>query len=116
MTATLPLANTPPPADARAVRAVWLADIRPADVTGSRPGGFVFVPNSRPDEIDGRVLVEAAGPPGVLRTVQLAKGEDDTGLDVAQPVVEGVLMVIRHPARGQFRAVGFLVCSAWRSW
>jgi len=28
------------------------------------------------------------------------------GLDVAQPiVVEGVLVVIRHPARGEFRAV-----------
>ena len=30
-------------------------------------------------------------------------------LDVVQPiVVEGVLRVIRHPARGQFPAVGFL--------
>jgi len=28
--------------------------------------------------------------------------KDDTGLDVAQPiVVEGELVVIRHPARGQ---------------
>jgi hypothetical protein len=35
-----------------------------------------------------------------------ARGETDEGLDVAQPiVVEGELVVIRHPARGQFRAV-----------
>ena len=58
------------------------------------------------DEVDGRVLVEAAGPPGVLRTVLFARGETDEGLDLAQPVVvEGVLLVIRHPARGEFRAV-----------
>jgi hypothetical protein len=67
----------------------------------------VFVPSSPPDEVDGRVLVEAAGPPGVLRTVSFARGETDEGLDIAQPiVVEGVLVVIRHPARGQFPAVG----------
>jgi len=66
----------------------------------------VFVPGSAPDEVDGRVLVEAAGPPGVLRTVHFAASETDEGLDLAQPmVVEGVLLVIRHPARGQFRAV-----------
>jgi hypothetical protein len=47
-----------------------------------------------------------AGPPGVLRTVHFAEGEMDEGLDVAQPiVVEGVLVVIRHPARGEFRVV-----------
>jgi hypothetical protein len=52
------------------------------------------------------VLVEAARPLGVLRTVQFAAGETDDGLDVAQPiVVEGMLLVIRHPARGEFRAV-----------
>jgi len=53
-------------------------------------------------EVDRRVLVEAAGPPGVRRTVQFARGETDEGLDVAQPiVVEGELVVIRHPARGR---------------
>jgi len=42
----------------------------------------------------------------VLRTLSFATGETDEGLDVAQPiVVEGVLVVIRHPARDQFRAV-----------
>ena len=43
------------------------------------------------------------------RTVQFARGESDEGLDVAQPiVVEGELRVIHHPARGEFRAVGFV--------
>jgi hypothetical protein len=33
-------------------------------------------------------------------------GDTDEGLDVVQPiVVEGVLVVIRHPARGEFPAV-----------
>jgi hypothetical protein len=41
----------------------------------------------------------------VLRTVSFARGETDEGLDVAQPVVvEGVLVVIRHPAQGEFPA------------
>jgi hypothetical protein len=84
---------------------VWLADLDP-DRVQPDPGRFVFVPGSATDEVDGRVLVEAAGPRGVLRTVHFARGEDDTGLDVAQPiVVEGELVVIRHPARGQFPAV-----------
>ena len=49
---------------------------------------------------------EAAGSPGVLRTISFAKGETDEGLDVLAPiVVEGVLVVIRYPARGQFPAV-----------
>ena len=35
-----------------------------------------------------------------------ALGEDDDGLDVAEPtVVEGELVVIRHLARGEFPAV-----------
>ena len=39
-------------------------------------------------------------------TRPFAVGETDEGLDVLQPiVVEGELVVIRHPARGQFRAV-----------
>jgi len=65
-----------------------------------------LVPGSATDEVDGRVLVEAAGPPGVLRTVQFANGESDEGVDIAAPlVVEGGLVVIRHPARGEFPAV-----------
>src|SRR5262245_35041902 len=67
------------------------------------PGRFVLVPGSATDEVDGCVLVAAAGPTGVLRTVQLATRETDEGLDLAQPIViEGVLRVIRHPARGGF--------------
>jgi hypothetical protein len=67
------------------------------------------VSGSATDEVDGRVLVEVAGPPGVSRTVQFARGETDECLDFAQPiVVEGELVVIRHPARGEFRAVGEL--------
>ena len=42
----------------------------------------------------------------MLRTVQFARDETNEGLDVSQPiVVEGVLVVIRHPARGEFPAV-----------
>ena len=42
----------------------------------------------------------------MLRTVQFDRGESDEGLDVAQPiVVEGELVVIRHPARGESPAV-----------
>ena len=55
-------------------------------------GRFVFVPGSAPDEADGRVLVEAAGPPGVLRTVPFAAGERGEILDIqASVIVEGVL-------------------------
>jgi hypothetical protein len=61
----------------------------------------VFVPGSRLDDVDGCVVVEAAGPPGLLRTVQFARGETEEGLDVAAPVVvEGELRVVRHPPRG----------------
>jgi hypothetical protein len=70
------------------------------------PGRFVFLPGSATDEVDGRVLVEAAGPPGVLRTVCFGSGETDEGLDIVAPVVvEGMLTVIRHPARGEFPAI-----------
>jgi hypothetical protein len=87
------------------VRAVWLADLHPDRVQPGF-GRFIFVPGSATDEVDGHVEVEAAGPPGVLRTISFARGETDEGLDVAEPVVvEGVLVVIRHPARGEFRAV-----------
>jgi hypothetical protein len=67
---------------------------------------FVFVPGSRADDVTGFWQVEAEGPPSCLRVVAFHPSEDDEGLDIAAPlVVEGVLVVIRHPARGQFRAV-----------
>ena len=48
--------------------------------------------------------VEADDPPGVLPSVELAPGEDE--LDVFAPIiVEGVLVVRHHPARGEFPAV-----------
>jgi len=70
----------PAPPCASTVRAVWLADVQ---LHNARPGQgrFVFVPGSATDEVDGRVLVEAEGPPGVLRTVFFARGETDEGLD-----------------------------------
>jgi hypothetical protein len=41
-----------------------------------------------------------------LRTISFALGETDEGLDLLKPiVVEGVLVIIRHPARGPFPAV-----------
>jgi len=87
------------------IRAGWLADLDPARLQPG-PGRFVFAPGSAVDEVDGCVLVEAAGPPAVLRVVGFAKGDTDEAQDLAQPVVvEGVLTVIRHPARGEFRAV-----------
>src|SRR5262249_10472219 len=102
----LSLADAPPPTDASTVRSVWLADLDPARVQLGTAGRFVFIPDSRPAEADGCVVVDAAGPTGVLRTVQCARGEADEGLDVAAPIsVEGILVVIRHPARGEFRAV-----------
>jgi hypothetical protein len=99
-------ANVPAPIPADPIRAVWLADLAPERVRAGTPGRFVFVPDSLSDEVDGCVVVEATGPPGVLRTVQFARGETDEGLDLAQPiVVEGVLVVIRHPARDGFSVV-----------
>jgi hypothetical protein len=95
-----------PSIGAATVRAVWLADLHPDHVHSGTAGRFVFVPSSTVDEVDGCVLVEAAGPPGVLRTVHFALGETDEDLNVAQPiVVEGELVVIRRPARGEFPAV-----------
>jgi hypothetical protein len=100
-----PHPGRPAPPDASTVRAVWLADLHP-DRIQPGPGLFVFVPGSRADDVTGVWCVEAAGPPGVLRVVSFAAGETDEGLDVAQPiVVEGELVVIRHPARGTFPAV-----------
>jgi len=47
--------------------------------------------------------------PGSGKPARLAEGEGDEGLDVLAPqVVEGVLAVIRHPARGAFPAVAEL--------
>jgi hypothetical protein len=60
---------------ASAVRAVWFADLMP-DRVQPGAGRFVFVPGSATDEVDGRVLVEAAGPPGVLRTVYFARSRE----------------------------------------
>jgi len=76
----------------------------------------VFVPGSRPDDVAGFWQVEAEGPPGCLRIIAFDPSEGDEGLDVLAPqVVEGVLVVIRHPARGQFPAVAELqVRDAWR--
>ena len=63
---------------------------------------FCSVPGSRADDVTGRWCVEAIGAGDVLRVVSFAVGETDEGLDVAQPiVVEGVLVVIRHPGAGQ---------------
>jgi hypothetical protein len=46
------------------------------------------------------------GKHGLLRTVPFAPGETGDGLDVAAPVVvEGVPVVIRHRASGDFPAV-----------
>ncbi len=96
----------PAPPCAATTRAVWLADLHPDRVQSGSAGRFVFVPGSRADDVTGHWCVEAAGAGGVLRIVSFPKGETDEGLDVAQPiVVEGELMVIRHPARGQFPVV-----------
>ena len=57
------------------------------------------------DDVTARWCVEAAGAGDVLRVVSFAVCETDEGLNVAAPImVEGVLTVIRHPARGQFPA------------
>jgi len=68
--------------------------------------GSRFVPGSRPDDVAGFWQVEAEGPPGCLRLVAFDPREDDEGLDVLAPeVVEGALVGIRHPARGESPAV-----------
>ena len=80
-----------------------------AAALAGRPGRFVFVPGSRPDDVAGFWQVEAEGPPGCLRIIPFDPSEDDEGLDVVAPqVVEGELVVIRHPARGEFPAVAEL--------
>jgi hypothetical protein len=93
--------DAPPLPDARAVRALWLADLDPARVQPG-PGRFVFIPGSRADDVAGFWQVEAEGPPGCLRVVAFHPSEDDEGLDIAAPiVVEGELVVIRHPGAGR---------------
>ena len=105
LTAVLAL-DVPQPADASTIPVVWLADLDPATVKSGTVGRWVFVPGSRPDDVTGHWCVEVAGAGDVLRVVSFAKGETDEGLDVVAPiVVEGVLGVIRHAARGQFPAV-----------
>src|SRR5262249_17161915 len=87
---------SPPTTGAAARRAVWLAALDPARVRPG-PGRSVFIPGSRADDVTGHWQVEAEGPPGCLRIVAFHPTEDDTGLDVAEPiVVEGELVVIQH--------------------
>src|SRR5262249_8545117 len=87
-------------------RAVRLADLTPGTVRSGTHGRFIFVPDSWPDEVDGCVVIDSAGPAGVPRTVQFARSATHEAPDLLAPsVVEGVVVVIRHPARGQFRAV-----------
>ena len=71
-----------------------------------------------PDEVNGCVVVDAAGPPGVLRTISFTKGQTDEGLDVLTPIlVEGELVIRRYPAPGQFpAAVEVQVRKARRVW
>jgi len=84
----------------------WLADLDPATVKSGAVGMFVFVPGSLADDDAGYWQVEAEGPTGCLRVVAFHPTEDDAGLDIAAPIViEGELVVIRHPARGEFPAV-----------
>src|SRR5215471_15913118 len=92
-----------PPPSALTVRAVWLADLDPATVRSGTVGCWIFVPGSRADDVTMVWQVEAAGAGDVLCVVSFAVGETDEGLDVlASIVVEGELVVIRHPARGLF--------------
>ena len=61
--ASLLALDAPPPIDASTARAIWLADLHPDRVRAGTTGCFVFVPGSQPDEVDGCLVVEAAGPP-----------------------------------------------------
>src|SRR5262249_20882252 len=98
--------DIPPLPSADTTQARWLADLDPATLKSGTVSRWIFVPGSRPDDVTGAWQVEAAGPGDVLRTIQCARGESDAGLDVAESlIVEGELVVIRHPARGEFLAV-----------
>src|SRR5215470_9484236 len=106
--AALLLADAPAPYDADTVPTLDLATLTPerAAALVGKPGRFVFVPGSRPDDVAGFWQVEAEGPPGCLRIIAFDPAEDNEGLDVLAPqVVGGVLGVIRHTARGEFPAV-----------
>ena len=84
----LPVLEVPSsPAGASTVRAVWLADLTPEQVTSATYGRFDFVPDSLVDEHDGGYGVEAAGPPRVVRTVRFAKAETDDGCLSPHPTV-----------------------------
>jgi hypothetical protein len=72
-------ADVPSPSASDTVRAVWLADLHPDRVQSGTAGRFVFSPDSRPDEHDGHVVIDAAGPSGVLPTVSFARGQTDEG-------------------------------------
>ena len=61
--ALLPADAPTPSTGSATIRAVWLADLHPDRVQAGTAGRFVFVPDSRPDEVDGCVCVEAAGLP-----------------------------------------------------
>jgi hypothetical protein len=94
-----------PPICADTVPTLELSRLTPESAAPliGRPGRFAFVPGSRPGDVAGSGQVGAEGPPGCLRVVAFDPGEDDEGLDVLAPqVVEGVLVLIRHPARGAF--------------
>src|SRR5262249_17826320 len=74
VSAGIPLLTSP-------ILAVSLTDLRLVHLSLGTAGRFVFVPDSLPDEVDGCVGVDAAGPPGVLLTISFARGETDEGLD-----------------------------------
>ena len=92
-----------PPTRADTVPTLDLSALTPerTALLAGRPVRVSFVPDSLADDVLGVWAVEAAGTPGCLRIIAFDPGEDDEGLDVLAPqVVEGVLVLIRHPARG----------------
>ena len=77
----LPADAPAPLPSADAVEAVDLSRLTPHSPLVGKVGRFVFVPDSLPGEDgDGRVGVDAAGPPGCSRAVLFAPGETDDGL------------------------------------
>ena len=109
--ALLLFADAPAPPIGDTVPTLDMATLTPerAAALVGKPGRFVFVPGSRPDDVAGFWQVEAEGSPGCLRVVAFDPSEDDEGLDVLAPqVVEGVPVLVRHAARGEFPAVAEL--------
>src|SRR5262249_22985598 len=97
-------ADRPVPPDGTAtVRAVWLPT-SPSPASGQARAFSSSCPAPCPTTLPA---TGASRPPALVTCcVSFAVGETDEGLDAAAPVVvEGKLVVIRHPARGQFRAV-----------